>query len=99
MKKYGKTDSNQASLVRDLRKAGCRVLSLASVGSGCPDLLVYRPATGLLTLLEVKDGSKPPSARRLTADQIKFHGLWPVSVVCNLNEALIAVGIKGNDDD
>ena len=95
MKKYGKIDANQTGIVRDLRKAGCRVLSLASVGGGCPDLLVYRPTTGLFTLLEIKDGSKPPSARKLTPDQVKFHKIMPTVVVCSTEEAYTAVGING----
>ena len=28
-----------------------------------------------------KDGAKPPSARRLTPDQIEWHARWPVHVV------------------
>jgi hypothetical protein len=94
MKKYGRTDQNQTELVRNLRKAGCNVLSLASVGDGCPDLLVYRNATGLLTMLEVKNPNQPPSKRRLTPHQIKFREEWPVYVVHNIDEALEAVGIN-----
>ena len=91
MRKYGKVDDNQASIVSDLRQAGCCVLSLAAVGQGCPDLLVYRHATGLLYLLEVKDGDKYPSQRKLTPDQVEFHKVWPVYVVKNTDEAFEVV--------
>ena len=37
--------------------AGCKVLSLAAIGNGCPDLLVLSPRTRALHLLEVKAGS------------------------------------------
>jgi hypothetical protein len=94
MKKFGRTDENQISIVRGLRKAGCGVLSLASFGGGCPDLLVYRRTTGLFHLLEVKNEDKYPSQRKLTPAQVKFHAIWPVSVVNNIDEALEAVGIK-----
>ena len=93
MKKYGRTDDNQARIVRDLRQAHCRVLSLASVGGGCPDLLVYRPATGLLYMLEVKDGDKYPSQQKLTPHQVLFHEEWPVHKINSIEQALIAVGI------
>ena len=93
MRKYAKVDDNQAGIVRDLRQAGCCVLSLAAVGQGCPDLLVYRHATGLLYLCEVKDGDKYPSQRKLTPQQVSFHQDWPVHVVKNTEEALKAVGI------
>jgi len=85
-----KIDSNHESIVRSLRKVGARVLSLAAVGKGCPDLLVYR--AGRLYLLEVKDGAKPPSARKLTPDQVRFHKLWPVTVVTSIEEAIAALG-------
>lgn len=93
MRRNAKVDDNQQEIVRCLRQAGCNVLSLAAVGQGCPDLLVYRHATGLLYMLEVKDGDKPPSRQRLTPHQVKFHETWPVKVVKNIDEAFIAVGI------
>ena len=69
---------------------GASVLSLAAVGKGCPDLLVYR--AGRLFMLEVKDGDKPPSARKLTPDQVIFHRIWPVYVVKNVEEAIEVTG-------
>ena len=88
-----RTDQNQTELVRGLRKAGCNVLSLAAVGNGCPDLLVYRHSTGLFYMLEIKDGDKVPSRRKLTPHQIKFHKDWPVHIVNDIAEALQAVGV------
>jgi hypothetical protein len=70
------------------------VQSLAGLGDGVPDLLV-----GLrdkrIVLIEVKDGAKPPSERKLTPDQIKWHADWdgwPVYVVKSVDEALAVVG-------
>jgi Holliday junction resolvase len=74
MRKKGKTDANQAGIVEYLRRAGCRVLILSAVGSGCPDLLVGHK--NKLALVEIKDGKKKPSARKLTPDQVKFHEDW-----------------------
>ena len=67
MKRAAKVDANQKQIVTALRQAGCTVQSLATVGKGCPDLIVG--CQGRNFLLEIKDGSKPPSARQLTEDQ------------------------------
>ena len=94
MRRAAKTDSNQVDVVEALRAAGCRVQSLASVGEGVPDLLVGVPGLKTLMLIEVKDGSKPPSDRNLTAKQKLWHDAWqgfPVYVVTSVPEALETV--------
>ena len=68
-------DDNQPEIVKALREAGCSVESLAMVGHGVPDLLVACP-DGRTLLLEVKDGEKPPSARRLTDDEREWQDRW-----------------------
>jgi hypothetical protein len=60
MRRAAKVDANHADIVKALRAAGCGVLDLSKVGNGCPDLLVH---AGVTVLMEIKDGSKPPSAR------------------------------------
>ena len=79
MRRKGKIDQNQPELVEALRKAGCSVLILSNVGSGCPDTLVGR--NGKNVLAEIKDGSTPPSAQKLTPDQVKFHEEWKGHIV------------------
>lgn len=86
MRKRGRTDDNQKKIVTALRQMGCDVLSLSAVGQGCPDLLVHKRKR--LVLLEVKDGDKKPSARKLTPDQTEFHERWPVFVVNSVDEAI-----------
>lgn len=91
MRRAARTDDNHTAIVQALRAIGCSVQSLAAVGKGCPDLLVgYK---GRNIPLEVKDGSKPPSARKLTEDQIRWHGDWRgcVAVVCDVESAIRAV--------
>ena len=78
-------------MVKALRKAGCKVLSLAAVGNGCPDLLVNR--AGQIYMLEVKDGDKFKSQQKLTPFQVQFHKDWPVQVVNSIESALGAVGL------
>jgi len=87
-----KVDANQSRIVDALRKAGCTVQSLGAVGAGCPDLLVGFGNRNLL--LEVKDGSLPPSKKRLNHDQAAWHATWrgQVSTVTNIREALDVVG-------
>lgn len=89
-----KVDANQAEIVDALRKVGCTVQLLHMVGKGCPDLLVGRHGVNLL--IEVKDGSKSPSARKLTPDQVGWHDCWrgQVVVACSVDEALAAVGAQ-----
>lgn len=93
MRRAAKTDANQAEIVAALRAAGASVQSLAAVGKGVPDLLVS--IRGVNLLMEVKDGSRPPSERQLTKDQIKWHGSWngPVCVVDGPEAALRALGV------
>lgn len=94
MRRAAKIDRNQPEIVAALRKVGAQVFSLAGAADGIPDLLVaYR---GQSLMLEVKDGTKPPSARQLTDDQIKFHAEWtggPLFIVNSVGEALAAIGV------
>lgn len=90
MRRAARIDANHIAIVSALKQVGCRVLSLAAVGKGCPDLLVCS-ARGYLCLLEIKDGSKPPSKRKLTPKQAELHNDWPVYVVLNAQEAIRVV--------
>ena len=94
-RKYGKPDANHAAIVKALTAAKCDVLDLKAVGNGAPDLLVGSPFYPYrMFLIEIKDGDKPPSARKLTPDQEVFHSKWrgPVYVVTSVKEALDVVG-------
>lgn len=92
IRRAAKVDRNQAEIVAALRAIGAKVTSLAAVGNGVPDLLVlYRR---VWHLLEIKDGSKPPSARKLTPDQVTWHAIHKdarVFVVASADEAIAAV--------
>lgn len=91
MRRAAKVDANQSDIVSAARKMGCTVQPLHTVGSGCPDLLVG--INGANYLWEVKDGSRPPSERKLTPDQIKWHENWRghVIVIKSVDEAIQAV--------
>ena len=94
MRRAAKIDANQEAVVSALRAAGASVQSLAAVGKGVPDLLVgYK---GKTLLMEIKDGRKPPSAQRLTEDQLTWHGAWKggsLAVVDGPESALRMLGV------
>ncbi len=94
MRRAARVDANHEQVVVALQAAGATVQSLAAVGQGVPDLLVG--FQGKTLLMEIKDGKKPPSARRLTEQQLVWHGAWrggPVSVVDGPDAALRALGV------
>lgn len=91
MRRAARTDANQENIVKSLRALGATVRFL-SQGEGIPDLLVgFR---GKTALLEVKDGEKPPSARKLTPAEQKFFDEWrggTLAVVNSVDEAIAVV--------
>ena len=92
-RRAAKVDANQKLIVKALRDAGATVQHLHAVGAGCPDLLVgFRRIN---YLMEVKDGKRPPSARKLTDDQVIWHRDWRgnAHVVKSVSEALAVLGI------
>lgn len=86
----GRTDKNQAEIVKVLRQVGATVTDTSQVGNGFPDLVVgYRQQN---FLLEVKRNDLPI---RLTSDQKIFHEQWrgKVHLVRNQDDALQVIGI------
>ena len=91
-------DANQREIVAALRAVGASVQHLHAVGQGCPDLLVgFR---GRCFTLECKDGSLPPSARKLTPAQQDWHRDWRghAAVVLTAEDALRAIGVENYRD-
>jgi hypothetical protein len=91
-----KVDANQAAIVQALRTLGCSVQSLAAQGSGVPDLLVG--IRGKNYLVEVKDGAKAPSARKLTQDQVAWHAAWqghPVDIIETVEGSILWATERG----
>ena len=88
MKYAARIDANQPQIVAALRKLGATVLHLHTIGKGAPDILIgYR---GKNALAELKDGTKPPSARQLTDDEKRFHAEWrgQVAIIESVDEAI-----------
>jgi hypothetical protein len=87
MRRAGRRDANEQDIIKAMRAEGAYVKQIND--EGLFDLLVsYRGET---LLVEVKDGAKPPSARRLTDAEQKFHDEWPGSdlyIVNSVEEAI-----------
>lgn len=88
-------DSNQAEIERELRRVGAEVIDCTVAPQLGFDLLVaFR---GQLFVVEVKDGTKPVSARQLTdgeskrREQLEYKGV-PYNVIENTEQALQLIG-------
>ncbi len=92
MRRAARIDANQPEIVQALRDVGASVSVTSMVGKGFPDIVVgYR---GQNYLIEIKDGSKPPSQRKLTPDEQEWHALWrgTVHIANKTDEALKIIG-------
>lgn len=84
-----RVDANHARIVKAFRQMGCSVHDTSRLGGGFPDLVIGKH--GLNVLVEIKDGSKPPSARKLTDDEAQFHAAWKgrVATVLDVDDATL----------
>ena len=89
MRQRARIDANHRAIVEALEEMGWYVRSTAQLGKGFPDLLAAKD--GRLVLLEVKDGQKAASRRRLTPDEAETHDLFaragtPILTVLGLSD-------------
>lgn len=94
-----RVDANQTDIVEALRRHGISVMII----NGAVDIIAggdcgcCSGANRITELIEVKDGSKSPSQRKLTKDEAKLHKEWKgqaIRIVNNPFEALALFGIK-----
>ena len=85
---FKRVDSNQSQIVQWFREFGFSVAHTHTIGKGFPDLVVAK--YGITFLVEVKDGAKPPSAQKLTADEERFHKEWKgvIKIIRNLEDVI-----------
>lgn len=83
-----RTDANQTEIVAAMRQMGALVAITSDLGKGFPDCVVGIGQK--LILVEIKDGSKPPSRVALTEDEKRFHELWRgfTAIVYNVADAI-----------
>ena len=88
MRKFARKDGNHKEIIQAFRDLGASVFDTASLGSGFPDIVIGMKGSNVL--VEIKDGSLPPSKRKLTPDEIKFHELWrgKVVIINNVDEVI-----------
>jgi hypothetical protein len=97
-RRAARVDANHAEVSKAITKLGAWVIDCSRVGEGYPDLnVVHR---GRVLFVEIKDGSKPPSARKLTPSQVEFHARAAangveVHVVKDVGEAIQLIGSLG----
>jgi Holliday junction resolvase len=86
MRKRARKDDNHKKIVSSLRAAGCSVLDLSSVGSGCPDLLIGFRGQNVLLEIKTEKGT-------LTPDQVLFFKAWrgKVFVARTIEEAVAKI--------
>lgn len=73
MRRAARIDANQGEIIEAFRKAGASVKPVHVV-KGFVDIVVG--INGRNMLVEIKDGAKVKSARKLTEAEQKFHDEW-----------------------
>jgi len=68
-----KVDANQAEIVKAFRDLGAYVLLVHRLKNCCDIIVVYQGET---VAVEIKDGSKPPSQRKLSEGEREFMEEW-----------------------
>ena len=82
-RRASRVDANHSQIASAAMKVGCQVLSLAPLGNGAPDLLLYQPRTRRLLLVEVK----VPTGK-VNALQAEFARKWPVTIIRSVDDLL-----------
>lgn len=74
MYKVRRVDKNQPQIVERFRFHGFSVGITSSLGNGFPDLVVAKQMRTFV--VEIKDGSQPPSKQKLTIMEEEFFNTW-----------------------
>ena len=88
MRTAARQDANHAEIRKVFQDAGLSTLDLHQLKCAC-DLLVG--GLGCNILIEIKDGSRKPSERRLSPDEEKFHARWlgPLYIIETVDQARV----------
>lgn len=97
MKRHAfRKDANHADIKGTLELLGAGIYDAASDGSPY-DFLVFR--RGQIFIVEVKDGKKPQSARKLSVKEVRLHDLArqhgvDIHIIKTEDEALALLGAR-----
>jgi hypothetical protein len=72
-RRAARVDDNQPAIVAAFRKLGWSVLIISQL-KNCCDIIVAKG--GVTIAVEIKDGDKPPSARKLSEGEQGFKDNW-----------------------
>jgi len=90
MRIAARVDDNHTTIVAYFRKFGCAVFDVHAISNGC-DLFVSKNMKTFA--IEIKDGSKSASEKKLTAGEQKFKDKWlgNYMIVENLSDVIAVV--------
>ncbi|MEQ3658623.1 MAG: hypothetical protein ABNH21_06675 [Glaciecola sp.] len=72
-RRAAKKDANHVEIVRAFRTLGFSVLDVAQLKNCCD---IFAAKNGKTYAIEIKDGKKPPSARKLSDGEQSFMESW-----------------------
>ena len=82
-RRANRRDANHRDIIEEFKRLGWSVLDIADL-KNCCDLMVAK--CGHTIAIEVKDGEKPPSARKLTSGEESFRERWTGNYKIVINE-------------
>lgn len=89
MRRYAnRKDANHGSIREVFESLDCSVLDISDCACGFDLICGYKTQA---IAVEVKDGEKPPSARKLTLNENNAHNAWrgPKAIVTSNDEAVL----------
>lgn len=88
MRRAARRDENHGEIKDVFLSLDCSVLDVAGIPCGFDLIVGYKTQA---IAVEVKDGEKPPSARKLTPNEFEAHLNWrgPKAIVTTNDEAVL----------
>ena len=74
MRRAARTDANHKEIINAFRAIGFSIFDTSKLGQGFGDCVIAR--SDLTAIVEIKDGAKAASQRRLTKPEQGFKDAW-----------------------
>ena len=86
-RRAARTDANQPEIVECFRSLGWSVLIVSQL-KNCCDIIISK--NGRTVAIEIKDGKKPKSQRKLTEGELAFKNSWQgeYAIIESVDEAI-----------